>query len=91
MSSSNNSISEINNFCYKINSYGELKIDISILYYLEDEYKILSKLPVYSECSLFELEYERYFHFIKFYKLNEEDIYVIVLYMIYILFLYYFK
>ena len=72
MSSSNNSISGIKNFSYKINSYGELKIDISILYYLEDEYKSLSKLPEYNECGLFELEYKRYFHFINFYRLNED-------------------
>ena len=72
MSSSNNSISGIKNFSYKINSYGELKIDISILYYLEDEYKSLSKLPEYNECGLFDLEYKRYFHFINFYRLNED-------------------
>ena len=35
MSSSNNSISGIKT--YKINSFGELKIDISMLYFLEDE------------------------------------------------------
>ena len=35
MTTSNNSISGINN--YIINSYGELKIDISILYFLDDE------------------------------------------------------
>ena len=35
MATSNNSISGINN--YIINSYGELKIDISILYFLDDE------------------------------------------------------
>ena len=72
MSSSNNSISGIKNFSYKINSYGELKIDISILYHLEDEYKSLSKLPEYNECGLFDLECKRYFHFTNFYRLNED-------------------
>ena len=38
MATSNNSISGINIFSYKINSFNELKIDISMLYFLEVEY-----------------------------------------------------
>ena len=72
MATSNNSISGINIFNYKINSHNELKIDISILYFLEDE--ISTRLSEYSSFDnyIFEREKKKYFDFIRFYKFNEK-------------------
>ena len=82
MATSYNTISGIYIHSYEISSFNELKIDISILYFLEDEYKTLSKLPENIDCPLFELSIEKYFDFIKFYKLNENiyDIYMKIVY-----------